>query len=293
MKQSLKKSFWLILLAVLATLCLGVVFRQGKTVVGGCSIDMKDTIDIKRGGKLALLIHGYPEPIYKDNPIYQYFDERGYSIIAPYLFSPKFKLTDEEVKKYIDSELDGKKPDVIIGVSLGGLIAPYIGNEFPAAKLVLIGTGPYVRTETALDGLTKIGETPLSRPIFEVIKRTPTWLYSLIYNFVNHPNLSAPQRRELEAHIKKNWDCVTSIPYDEDKEVLDFLISTDNTSLLRSLKNKTLIFAGEKDVMMPVALSERLHNLIKGSELVISTERLHYSVFDDTNWKDLDIFLGK
>jgi len=106
---------------------------------------MRDRIDIKHGGKTAVLIHGFPEPIYKNSPLYSYFDLEGYSIIAPYLFSPGFKLTEDAVIKHIKTELNGRRPGVIVGISLGGLLAPALAKEYPDAKLVLIGTGPYIR----------------------------------------------------------------------------------------------------------------------------------------------------
>jgi pimeloyl-ACP methyl ester carboxylesterase len=252
-----------------------------------------DDISMKKNSKIVVLIHGYPEPLYKDHPIYKYFDERGYSIVAPYLFSQNFKLTQEEVKKYIEEKLGGREPDVIVGVSLGGLIAPYLAKDFPKAKLMLVATGPYVKTNiTPLNSLIPLAKTLTLPPIYSTIVHTPTWFYSIIYKLFNSPKLNSQEMEILENHIRQNWNCLTKIPASEDREMIDLLISTDNTLLLHSLKNKTIIFSGSGDIMMPPELSVKMKDLIGGSSLVISNDRLHFNVFNEENYKQLDDFLS-
>lgn len=248
---------------------------------------------INKASKIAVLIHGYPGPIYKDHPLYKYFNERGYSIISLYLFSSDFKLTQEEVKTYIGKELGGREPDVIVGVSLGGLLAPYLAKGFPKAKLVLIATGPYIRTKiTTLNRLLTFEETSaLLSPVQWIIIHTPVWLYSIIYKLFIHPVTNPEERRLLEEHIKQNWGYLKDIPLSENKEVLDFLASTDNSVLLRSLKNETVIFTGNGDNLMPSDLSLKMKKLIKRSFLVKSEKRLHYVIFNEDNYGQLDNFL--
>ncbi len=244
---------------------------------------------------IAVLIHGYPGPITKDHPLYKYFDDRGYSIISQYLFSTDFKFTQEEIKKQIEKELGGREPDVIVGVSFGGLVAPYLAKVFPKAKLILIATGPYVKTKIGLlNKLLTLEETSsLLSPFQWVIDHAPTWLYSIVYKLFIHPVSSPEERKLLEEHIKQNWGYLKDIPLSENKEVLDFVVSTDNTVLLRSLKNATLIFAGEGDTLVSFELSLRVHKLIKGSVLVKTNKSLHYEIFGKENYRELDDFLGE
>jgi esterase/lipase len=227
--------------------------------------------------------------------LYKYFQEKGYSIFSPYLFNKEFKLTSEGVKKYVEKKLEGREPDVIVGVSLGGLIAPYIAKDYPSSELVLIATGPYLRTEIGPYNriLKFIGNTNTFAPFYWALKSTPTWVYSTIYKIFNHPKINYEEKKKLETHIKENWSCVTSLPKGEDEEVINFITNVDNTLLLRSLKNSTIIFASDGDIMMPSKLSTELKELIKNSKLVVSENRLHWGVFNDSNWKDLDDFLNK
>lgn len=254
---------------------------------------MKDQIDIKPGGKVAVLIHGFPEPIYKDNPIYKYFDNQGYTIIAPYLFSPGFKLNQDAVVRHVKSELNGLTPNVIVGVSLGGLVAPALAKEFPMAKLILVGTGPYIKPKIkSMNGLLKIGKLPVFDYVYKAIEFIPTPLYAFFYKLFNHPKLNAAQKLELTRHIAKNWNCIQKISESEDREVIDFLTSVNNSLLLKSIKNKTLIFAADEDLLMPTVLSRKLNHLIKGSKLIVGKGKIHYTVFDETNYKDLNTFLS-
>lgn len=257
-----------------------------------CNEFMNDKITTGTNGKIAVLIHGYPEPIYEDNPLFTYFTDNGYTVIAPYLFSPKFKLNNSEVIEYIKKELGDKKPDVIAGLSLGGLIAPSLAKEYPEAKLLLIGTGPYVRPNLALlNGLLTTSTTPAFDLLYRAFEKIPTPLYSFVYKIFNHPVLTTEQKLKLNEHIVKNWNCLKSISESEDKEVINFLTSVDNTELLKNLKNKTLIFAADEDNLMPKELAVKLNTFIKGSKLVISSGRIHYNVFDDENYSDLSTFL--
>lgn len=253
-----------------------------------------DNISKKRGSKIAVLIHGYPVSVSKDDPLYKYFDSRGYSIIALLLFNPDFKLTKEEVKADIERQLNGRKPEVIVGICFGALLAPFLAKTFPKAKLVLIAPAPFMKTKiSSLNRLLALGETSaLLSPIQWIIGHTPIWLYALVYKMFIPPVTSTEEKRLLEEHIKQNWGYLRDIPPSENREVLDFIATTDNSVLLRSLTNKTLIFAQEGDTLLPFGLSLEVKNLIKGSILIKTTKRLHYAVFDESNYKQLDDFLN-
>jgi pimeloyl-ACP methyl ester carboxylesterase len=253
---------------------------------------MHDHEIFRPNSKTVVLIHGFPEPIYTNNPLYRYFDKLGYTIIAPYLFSPGFRLTEEDVVRHIKSELKDRVPDVIAGVSMGGLVAPAVAQEYPEAKLILIGTGPYVKPHLkSMDTLMKIGRTRFFDLIYNAIEMVPTPLYAFFYKLFNHPKLTPSQKLQLNEHIVKNWTSIKSIAESEDREVIDFLATVNNTFLLKNLKNKTLIFAADADTLMPPALSRKLNRFVKGSKLVIGKNRIHYTVFDETDYPFLNNFL--
>ena len=237
---------------------------------------------MNKDSKIAVLIHGYPEPIHENHSLYRYFSKEGYAIISLYLFSSKFKLTQEDVKKYVDRGLNGREPDVIVGVSLGGLIAPYLAKDFLGAKLVLIATGPYVRKKIPI---------ALLPPIQWLIVHMPVWIYSIVYKLFNRQKIKPEERKKLEEHIEQNWGHLKNISLNENKEVIDFLTTTDNRKLLQSLGNETMIIAGN-DNLMPLELSMEMKSLIKRSTLVSSGKRLHFEVFSEANYQQLTDFLN-
>ncbi|OGM10859.1 hypothetical protein A2W13_00155 [Candidatus Woesebacteria bacterium RBG_16_36_11] len=250
---------------------------------------------MKNNKKIVVLLHGYPEPIHKGHPLYKYFKNNNYEIVSIYLFDPKFKLTQEDVKKFVSIELKGEDPGVIVGVSLGGLIAPYLAKYYPSAKLVLIATGPYIRTKfTNINKyFSKLENSKILIPLHWLLLHTPSSLYSYFYKRLNKSITKTKERKILETHIKGNWKHLKNIPLSEHREVVDFLISTDNTLLLRSLNNKTIIFTGIGDNMMPSELSIIMKNLIKRSEIVSCDQCIHFDVFNKENYKHLDNFLSK
>lgn len=243
---------------------------------------------------IVVLIHGYPEPISKNQPLYDYFASKEYSIISLSLLSSEFKLTQEGIMQYVKEKLEGREPDVIVGVSLGGLAAPFLAKDFPKVRLVLIATGPYIRTKIkTLNKLLTIGEASvLFSPVHWIIVRAPVWLYSLFYKLFSRPIIDPEEKRALEEHIKQNWQYLKNVSLSENKEVINFLASTDNSILLRSLKNKTLIFSGSDDNLLSYKLSLELKNLIKKSVLITTDNRMHFDIFAEAHFKVLDDFLG-
>ena len=142
-----KKNNVLLIIIIFVTIILVINKFAQNDKENFCIDKMIDNNLTADNSKTVLLIHGYPEPIYEDSYLYSFFKDRGYNIIAPYLFTSEFKLTKEETKKFIEDKLNNKTPDVIVGVSMGGLIAPQIASDYSKAKLVLVATGPYVKTD--------------------------------------------------------------------------------------------------------------------------------------------------
>ncbi|KKQ91989.1 MAG: hypothetical protein UU16_C0013G0018 [Candidatus Woesebacteria bacterium GW2011_GWA2_40_7] len=101
--------------------------------------------------KTALILHGWPQPVEAGSinyPYLEYFQSKGYTVFAPKLFTKDFVLKEPDAKKYIENLLGGKKPDVIVGISLGGLLLPKIAKDYPNAKLVFIASDPKIQPES-------------------------------------------------------------------------------------------------------------------------------------------------
>lgn len=240
---------------------------------------------------VSLIIHGYPQPIAKDHLLYDFFEQNNWEVIAPYLFTDEFVLSRENAQKYLEKELGDKKPDVIVGVSLGGLIAPLIAQNYPDSKLVLIATGAYFKPRSKMLWLVLIIKKFLGFT-YKLISLIPKRILFLFYRLVSPLSTKDTSAKEVyNLDAKRNIDFILKIPASKHKEIIDSALKIDNRQLLTTIKNKTLIFTGKNDVLMPLELSRELRTLIAGSRLVI-TPGQHFNVFTKDNLADLKAFLA-
>ncbi len=151
---------------------------------------------------------------------------------------------------------------IIIGHSMGGAVALWLGIHSPSRVLglVLIGTGPRLRVSPELLSNSSIEATlPLA------IQTTVDWAFG--------PHTD-PRTKELAAHR------MAEIRY----SVLhgDFLAceAFDETSLLGRAKAPTLIICGAEDKMTPVRYSQAIHGRIKKSLLRIIDGAGHMAMLE-------------
>jgi pimeloyl-ACP methyl ester carboxylesterase len=241
--------------------------------------------------KTVLILHGWPQPVTKNSMYYKYFEGKGYSIVAPQLFTRDFVLDEGDAKNYIERQLAGRKPDVIVGISLGGLLAPVFAKDYPNSKLILIATGPKLEPQaTGFRMLLDVAKNKRALSLLNIIKFLPQKVLFAFYEFINPFRGDKAQREVYVKDMKDNFKYIISIPIDEESEIVNFVSSTDNTELLKTLKNKAIIFAGHNDLMMPTNLGEEFHKLLVNSQLVLS-DGGHFNVFTQNNFIDLDKFL--
>lgn len=91
--------------------------------------------------KTAVVIHGWPRPATLVENLGSFLEDRGYKVVIPDYLRKQKGFSLEGSLKIIKRELRGSQPDLIIGLSLGGIIAPHIAKYFPRARLVLVATG--------------------------------------------------------------------------------------------------------------------------------------------------------
>lgn len=246
--------------------------------------------------KVVLILHGWPQPVEEGstNEVFlKYFSERGYEIVAPRLFSKDFVLAELEARVYVEKQLGGRKPDVIVGISLGGLLAPTIVKDYPNAKLVFVASGAKMETKSeSFKALLELAKKKQFNTIFQMLKFVPQRILFNIYELINPFRGDENQRKIYVEDMKKNFRYIISIPIEEEKEIIDFVNSVDNRELLKTLKNRSLIFSGRNDLMMSGSDGARLEDLLPNSNFIIN-DRGHFNVFTEANFKDLDKFLGK
>lgn len=228
--------------------------------------------------KTALILHGWPQRISNTHPLYRLLDKLSFKVISPYLFAKEVKFNPEKIQEYIEKILKYKNPDLIVGVSLGGLIAPYIALCYPKSKLVLIATGPYLRSDNkTFKWFVKLAKSKYYLKAFSFLNYLPKGVRIMFYKLVNpHKGGDA---NDFNGDMEKNIEEIKKIPLTKQIEILKFITSVNNTKIMEELKNKTLVICGRNDKLMPLSLSRKMCNLIDESTLYISGGE-HYSTLN-------------
>lgn len=244
--------------------------------------------------KTVLILHGWPQPIEPEsvNNIYlEYFTNKNYKVIAPRLFTSDFKLNSEDSKKYIKEKLEGKSPDVIVGISMGGLLAPQIASDYPKSKMVLIASNPKMSPNgQGFKTVINLAKNKDYLKILNLFKFLPGKIIFNLYEIVNPFTGNDEDRQRYVDDMKKNIKYMIDIPIAEEAEIVKFVTETDNTELLKKLPNKTLIFSGKNDLIMSINQSNRFDDLLENS-ILVETQGSHFEVFTEENFKELDTFL--
>jgi pimeloyl-ACP methyl ester carboxylesterase len=246
--------------------------------------------------KTALILHGWPQPVEQGSLNYQYltyFQNKGYDVVAPKLFTKDFVLKEPDAKNYVEKLLNGKKPDVIVGISLGGLLAPVIAKDYPDAKLIFIATDPKMQPEApGIKIIFDLAKNINFLRMLNLLRFMPSRVLFSFYEFINPFSGSETGREIYVKDMKLNFKYMLAIPVDEEEEIINFVSNSDNTELLKTMKNKALIFSGKNDLMMPANPKNNLHSLLINSQEIIS-DGGHFNVIADKNFQDFDKFLAE
>lgn len=241
--------------------------------------------------KNALVLHGWPQYDIKDYFLCNHLRKLGYKVVTPNLFSEKYTLTIENVLKEVERRLKREKPDLIVGISMGGLIVPFFAGKYPKAKLIIISSGPKLEAKSNGFLLTvKIAQLILGNCLFSFLPKVPSCIVKFFYKLANQFRGYERDREVYEEDTDMNVQCMKRISLAKEKQILDFVTQVDNTNLLRKLKNKTLIFSGEKDLLMTKDGGERLRRLIVNSELVVNTGS-HFNTFTEKDLPKINKFI--
>ena len=241
--------------------------------------------------KTVVIFHGFPKLLTKNkSTVFNYFLSNNYRVIMPNLLSTKLKFNINEILKYILFELNGKEPDVIVGISLGGLLAPNLATIFPESKLILIGTGHRFKTKIPLyNRLVHIEARDERLLLVKLLRLTPRWLFRFVYNYLNKSDDLSNRTNYIRAD--EVYDDAFRLSSKKIKEILEFISKINNIELLQRLSNKTIIFAGKNDSIMPVQLSDKINSLMKNSTLII-LNKIHYDICAQVDYHQLNEFIN-
>ena len=239
---------------------------------------------------MALVLHGYPAPLSSLKKVADFVRNNGYTVVMPeYLTQESFEIN--KTAEWIKKQLRGQKPDLIIGLSLGGLVMPHVAVNYPKAKLVFTATGERVKPSIYwLNILISLVASPVGKPIIYMLLGLPKniveWGYVKAQKITNIKSV----KEDLTKRKKETVAALFSMDADRHRQVIEFLRKCDNTDLISKLPNNSLIISGSKDTLMPLSRGQQLIVLLKNGRLVI-TEGNHYGVMDKLAWEELRKFV--
>jgi len=217
--------------------------------------------------KVAVLINGVSAPIKEHNFLSSCLKEIGYEVIAINLVGEKVKFESEKINKYISERVAGRKIDLIMGWSLGALVAPLIIRNYPRAKMILVACG-----------VGNLNILKYLKPIMGIVKHglnLPIELLMATYEKINPvgDGVREKYRKQMEENIK----FFRKIGPERLREVFDFLSIVNNEKILKQIRNKTLVMSGRNDRIFPLSEGEKLSKLLKNGKWVV-TDGGHYNV---------------
>ena len=242
--------------------------------------------------KTALILHGWPQFRLEKYFLTIFLKGKGYKVLIPNMFVREYVFSPENVLKKVRN-MNGKSDiDLIVGISLGGLIAPYIAREYPKAKIILIGTAPRLKTDVLIFNIyTRIAKfKPVKKLLLPILIDSPKQLMLFLYHLGN-PFSGSPERiKQYKTDADLNIDFIKKIPISEEEEILDFILTTNNTVLLKSLKNESIIFCGKNDLLMGRGGVE-LGKLLCNSKTYFS-KGSHFDAFTEQDLEKIDKFIN-
>ncbi len=235
--------------------------------------------------KTCLIIHGFPQELHEDHPVYLFFKQKGYRIFAPKLFSGKSDFNLPNTLEIINKSIK-TKPDIILGFSLGGILLPYVAEKYPDARLIFIATASRLNPRRGIRHIANLMRTPLIYPLLGAMKIMPYSVYFSLYNlFV--PCGKDDDKTWYMKDKRYNYEAMRAFKARKVMQIIDFLCRTDNTALLKKLKNKSLIVSGTNDLMMPLEEGKKLKGLLKNSTL-ITLDRSHFGLIDTESLSNIN-----
>jgi pimeloyl-ACP methyl ester carboxylesterase len=219
----------------------------------------------------------------------RYFKSKGFTVLKPKWFVLRKPISIEGVVKMLSNTLGDKRPDLIVGFSAGGLIAPHLANIYPESKLILVATGSLLNPKSIkYKFLLKKVSTDLLFPLLETAKSMPIEKLKKIYEKM-YPNNIGQDEKDYQEDMNRNLEAIRNAD-NLLKDNSDFIRTIDNTQFLPKIQNKTLIISMDEDPLMPVDLGRELNRLIKGS-VFRTVHASHFDLFNKDAAAVVDTFL--
>jgi esterase/lipase len=241
--------------------------------------------------KIAVILHGYPAPENQSTPIWKCLEQLGYEVILPRYLESEDRFSIEWFEKEIDEELMGRKPDVMVGVSMGGFILPYVAKKFPQAKLIFVATGLRMKAKLRpFQWVIKWAAGQKNDDVVKLIIGLPEAVMGRGYSLVHHSK--DPSKQEFLAMDKKSIiDALKRSVPQRHREVARFMINTNTAEIVKGLQNQALVISGVLDEIMPLELGKELSDTMTNCKLV-AVNAQHYETLNDEALSEVRKFLA-
>ena len=234
--------------------------------------------------KRAVIINGVAAEISMLHFLPEFLENKDYEVRLINILDEKYRLRKLRI---------GFRPDLIIGFSLGGMVAMKVARRYPRAKLLLVATGVRLDPENIwfklLFRVVKI--KGMLRRMQKMIF-VPRKLLIPIYEKVNPiPLIDKAVQAQYRQDMSDNIDFFRKVGLTKWLEILRFCRRIDLAKIASRLRNETLIFSGEKDGIMAVGMGKEMKQLIKNSQLVV-TEGGHFNAITKDDLKVIGEFVN-
>lgn len=199
--------------------------------------------------KTALVLHGWPQSFATEHPLNNLLTSFGYGILTPDLFSDDNLLDSKNLQNWIARKLGKKKLDLIVGISMGGLILPQVAKNYTEAKLIFIASGtkfdPKVKR---LKSAIEFCQTKFGMKLAGLLINIPQVLFEFLYKIFDPFSGDESEHRGYIDDMRQNLIAIKKIPIAKHAEIAKVVTDTNNQELLKKLRNRTLILSGKKDL---------------------------------------------
>jgi len=226
-------------------------------------------------GRPVVLIHGYPfnrslwdEQVAALSSSYRVIapDLRGFGDTDASSGPATMNRMADDVARLMDHL--GISQAVIGGLSMGGYVALAFYKQFPSRvrALVLADTRAQADTEEAKQTRVQQAEKALSEGMAGIAD-------AMLPKLLTPETVS--KRPEIVKRVRDMM--LKTKPEGAASALLGMAEREDQTPLLPTITSPTLILVGAEDAITPVADSEKMHNEIAGSRLVVLENAGHVS----------------
>ncbi len=236
--------------------------------------------DLRGKGPVLVFIHGFPGQISNWKYQLDYFrgklpvvayDQRGFGTSdKPERVSFEEYLSDLEA---LLRKLDLKDEDVIlIGHSFGGMVSEWYAGTHTVRGLVLIGSLVEMRPDL-MDRIIWNFPSFLWKPLLFSDNFLTRRLYRKLF-FSPHTSEDV-----FEDFMRDNKEYIELLPPHVFR-YSKYYINHSAEDVLRSIKCPTLVIVGQDDIVTPPRESERIHELVSSSRLVVLERSGHMVLYE-------------